>query len=106
MNSLRFFHRTWYNNSFTQVRVFYHKVLDEVARGRLAENIATSLVNASEPVQERTLKNFHDVDEDYARRVKEKMDNMLKTKHSIFNFKKETTAPLNPPRKAFTPVAS
>ena len=81
-------------------------MLDEVARGRLAENIATSLVNASESVLARLLKNFSDVDEDYTRRVKGKMAKMLKTKRSIFNFKKETTAPLDPSRKAFTPVTA
>ncbi|RMX65429.1 hypothetical protein DD238_003839 [Peronospora effusa] len=89
---LAFLHHTWYTNTFTQVRVFHRKA----ARDQLAENIATLLVNASEQVQERTLENFSDVDEDYAHR--------MKTKHSIFNFKKKATAPFNPPRKAFTPV--
>ncbi|CAH0474345.1 unnamed protein product [Peronospora belbahrii] len=93
-----------YDDNLTQVRVFYHKVLDEEARERLTENIAISLVNASKPVQERTLKNFNDVDEDYARRVKKKMDKMLSTKQSMFNLRKSKTAPQNPPRKAFTPV--
>ncbi|KAK1942799.1 Catalase [Phytophthora citrophthora] len=94
-----------FDDNLSQVQVFYRKVLDDEARERLTDNVATSLVNASKPVQERTLKNFKDVDEHYARRVKEKMSHMLEAKHATPNSKKRITAPLNPPRKAFTPVA-
>ena len=94
-----------YDDNLSQVRVFYRKVLDEDARERLTDNIATSLVNASKPVQERTLKNFNDVDEHYARRVREKMEQMVTAKQAVPQSKKHITAPLNPPRKAFTPVA-
>ncbi|GMF50827.1 unnamed protein product [Phytophthora fragariaefolia] len=94
-----------YDDNFTQVRVFYRKVLDDEKRERLTSNIATSLVNASKPIQDRTLKNFEELDEDYARRVKEKIDQMLKVKESVSKSKKPITAPLNPPRKGFTPVS-
>ncbi|KAG2784919.1 Catalase [Phytophthora cactorum] len=94
-----------YDDIISQVQVFYRKVLDNEARERLTDNIATSLINASKKVQDRTLENFKDVDEHYARRVEEKMDQMLTAKESVPESKKHITAPLNPPRKAFTPVA-
>ncbi|KAG7398038.1 hypothetical protein PHYBOEH_011769 [Phytophthora boehmeriae] len=94
-----------HDDNFTQVRVFYRKVLDHDARERLTDNIATSLVNASKPVQERTLKNFNEVDPNYAERVKDKMDQMVKAKAATTESKKRITAPLNPPRKGFEPVA-
>jgi catalase len=93
------------DDNITQVQLFYRKVLDEEARERLTDNIATSLIYASKKVQERTLANFKEVDEHYARRVKEKMDQMLKAKESVPKSKKRITAPLNPPRKGFEPVA-
>ncbi|KAL4174367.1 hypothetical protein KRP22_006305 [Phytophthora ramorum] len=94
-----------YDDNLSQVQVFYRKVLDDEARERLTDNVATSLVNASMPVQERTLKNFKQVDEHYARRVKDKVDQMRMAKEYVSKAKKRVTAPLNPPRKAFTPVA-
>ncbi|OWZ24611.1 Catalase [Phytophthora megakarya] len=94
-----------YDDNLSQVRVFYRRVLDGEARERLTDNIATSLVNASKQVQERTLNNFKAVDDHYARSVKEKMDQIMRGKESVPKSKKHITAPLNPPRKAFTPVA-
>lgn len=92
-------------DNFTQARVFYRGVLDEEARERLTDNIATSLVYAQETIQARTLANFERVDEDYACRVKEKMDEMVAAKEAAAESKKHVTAPLTGPRKAFTPVA-
>lgn len=60
-------------DNFTQCRVFYLKVLNSAARDRLATNIASTLRDASEEVQERALNMFAKVDEDYRDRVDMKL---------------------------------
>jgi catalase len=67
------------DDNTTQVQSFYRKVLGEEARELLTDNVATSLIDASREVQERTLAIFKDVDK-YARCVKEKIFQLLKAK--------------------------
>merc|ERR1712071_351243 len=46
------------DDNFSQVAVFWTKVLDESARDRLVDNIAGHLVNAESFLQARAIKNF------------------------------------------------
>ncbi|RLN47688.1 hypothetical protein BBJ29_000579 [Phytophthora kernoviae] len=80
-----------------------HAVVDKYSSGH--DDNYTQLVSASKPVQERTLKNFNEVDPNYAQCVKDKMDQMVMAKAAMTKSKKRITAPLNPLRKAFAPVA-
>ncbi|KAF2361008.1 Catalase immune-responsive domain [Trinorchestia longiramus] len=50
------------DDNFSQVTDFYKKVLSEAERGRLADNIAGSLVDALDFIQERAIGNFAKVD--------------------------------------------
>lgn len=54
-------------DNFGQPREFWNNVLDEAARKRLVANIAGHLKNASPFLQERTIKNFAQVDVNFGR---------------------------------------
>lgn len=58
-------------DNFSQVSVFYQKVLDGPARQRFADNIVGSLKGAADFIQDRTVKNFSQVDRDLGRRLTE-----------------------------------
>lgn len=58
-------------DNFAQPSVFYRRVLDETARKRLVSNIVNHLCNASPFIQERTVKNFTQVDADFGRQLTE-----------------------------------
>lgn len=89
-------------DNFSQVTDFYNKTLDEAARDRLTSNIAGTLSKATKDIQARAISNFHQVDPDYAHRVKSKI--------AAIDAKKEAPrkaappAKLNPPRKPFAVV--
>lgn len=54
-------------DNFSQVGVFWRKVLDEGARARLVENMAAALMKAAEFIQKRAVENFSKCDEEYGR---------------------------------------
>lgn len=56
-------------DNFSQASVFYQKTLDEPARARLASNIVASLKGAADFIQERTVRNFSQVDRDLGKRL-------------------------------------
>ncbi|XP_055626632.1 catalase [Toxorhynchites rutilus septentrionalis] len=58
-------------DNFTQPAIFYRRILDEPARQRMISNIANHLSNASQFIQERTVKNFAQVDVDFGRQLSE-----------------------------------
>uniref|UniRef100_T1PCG9 Catalase n=1 Tax=Musca domestica TaxID=7370 RepID=T1PCG9_MUSDO len=58
-------------DNFGQVTDFWVHVLDEPARQRLVNNIAGNLVNASQFIQERAVKNFTNVHPDFGRKLTE-----------------------------------
>ena len=60
---------TYDDDNISQVGIFYIKALDMAGRERLTDNIASSLVNASEPVQTRAIEIFSKCDPHYGRRV-------------------------------------
>jgi len=61
-------------DNFTQVGIFYNKVLSEEERDRLTSNIAGHLSKAQEFIQKRAVRNFSQADPDYGRRIQEKLD--------------------------------
>lgn len=64
-------------DNFTQARIFWESVLDEAARKRLVDNIATHLVNAADFIQERAVANFAQVSRDFGKQLTQ----ALKGKH-------------------------
>ncbi|XP_011409548.1 PREDICTED: catalase-like [Amphimedon queenslandica] len=58
------------DDNFSQVGIFYNKVLNEEERTRLAQNIAGHMKNASPKIQERAIANFSKADPDYGARIK------------------------------------
>jgi catalase len=70
-------------DNFSQPRVFYQKVLNECERTRLISNIAGHLKDACEPVQERTVKNFAQVDPSFGKRLSEALQNEKRSKANL-----------------------
>nr|ADW08700.1 catalase [Pinctada fucata] len=64
------------DDNYSQVSVFFRKVLKPEERRRLIENIAGHLVNASEFIQKRTVSNFSQVDPEYGGGIQKLMDKM------------------------------
>lgn len=62
-------------DNFTQVGIFWNKVLTEKERGRLVDNIASHLCNAQQFIQERAIANFEAADPEYGRRIRELIKN-------------------------------
>lgn len=60
-------------DNFTQARILYQRVLDDGAKGRLINNIASDLRDAATFIQERALNNFAQVDADFSRRINEQI---------------------------------
>jgi len=60
-------------DNFTQVGIFYNKVLSAEERTRLVNNIAGHLSKAQEFIQKRAVRNFAQADPDYGRRIEEKI---------------------------------
>ena len=57
------------DDNFTQVGIFWNKVLNEEERNRLAKNIADHLGGASDFIQNRTIENFRKCDPEYGQRI-------------------------------------
>uniref|UniRef100_A0A914UPY7 Catalase n=1 Tax=Plectus sambesii TaxID=2011161 RepID=A0A914UPY7_9BILA len=62
------------DDNFTQPGIFWSKVLDEPARERLVANIAGHLKDAEGFIQDRQVKNFSKVNEDFGRRLRKALD--------------------------------
>jgi len=62
------------DDNFSQVGVFWNKVLDNAARTRLVENMAGHLKDAQEFLQKRAVHNFSQCDPEYGRRLQEELD--------------------------------
>ncbi|XP_044732635.1 catalase-like isoform X1 [Chrysoperla carnea] len=65
-------------DNYSQATIFYRKTLDEAARTRLVNNIVGSLSGAVNFIQERAIRNFSQVDADFARRIAEGLKNKAK----------------------------
>lgn len=59
-----------HEDNFTQAKLFWNSVLDDAARQRLVSNIADSLSNALDFIQERAVSNFAEVNNDFAQQLK------------------------------------
>ncbi|VDM31244.1 unnamed protein product [Toxocara canis] len=73
------------DDNFSQPREFWLKVLDEDARERLVNNIAGVLCKCKEFIQERAIKMFGDVHDDFGRRLRKALQQ--RTAQEVF-FKK------------------
>ncbi|XP_025835525.1 catalase-like [Agrilus planipennis] len=60
-------------DNFSQAGTLYRNVLDEAAKERLASNLAGSIKDAVEFIQQRAVKNFTQVDADLGKRLTEKL---------------------------------
>jgi catalase len=70
-------------DNFTQVGIFYNKVLNEEEKFRLCDNIASHLCNAQPFIQERAIKNFSSADPKYGGKIRELIDTVYsKSKNS------------------------
>lgn len=63
-------------DNYSQVGVFWRKVLKPAERQRLVENIAGHAINASDFLQKRVVKNFSQADPEYGRAIQEKLDQL------------------------------
>nr|QOD42443.1 catalase 2 [Brachionus plicatilis] len=68
-------------DNFSQVGLFWEKVLNDQEKQRLIENVSGHLINAAEFIQERAVTNFGKCHPDYGRRLKEALD-LLKNKEA------------------------
>lgn len=66
-------HRTDDDDNFSQVTIFYNKVLDEQGRDNLTTNIAQHAANAYPFLQKRVIENWTKVDPDCGRRIEQKI---------------------------------
>ncbi|EEZ97708.2 Catalase-like Protein [Tribolium castaneum] len=57
-------------DNYGQARLLYHRVLKEEEKERLVDNIVSWLKNAAGFLQERAIKNFANVDEEFGRKIK------------------------------------
>lgn len=87
---------------FTHFSVAYIsslQALSEEDRGVLVENIASTLLDAAEFIQERQMKLFDQAHKDYGSRVREMLAKLKKDTpkdQPVYDIK---AAPLNPPRE-------
>jgi len=71
------------DDNFSQVSIFYNKVLDAGARDRLTSNIAGHLAGAAPFIQKRVIANFSKVDPAYGRSIEEKIARIRANKASL-----------------------
>jgi len=71
------------DDNFSQVTVFYNKVLDVGARDRLTSNIAGHMSAASPFIQKRAIANFSKVDPAYGRAIEEKIAKIKASRSSL-----------------------
>ncbi|CAH1389141.1 unnamed protein product [Nezara viridula] len=64
-------HESGDEDNFSQATLFYRKTLKAEERKRLIENISGNLKDAADFIQERALKNFSKVDEEFGKLLKE-----------------------------------
>ena len=69
------------DDNFSQVSMFYNRVLDSEARGRLCDNIASHLCNAQLFIQNRAIENFRKVDEEFGENIKHLIEKYYKFKN-------------------------
>ncbi|XP_037086856.1 catalase-like isoform X1 [Pollicipes pollicipes] len=64
-------YETGHDDNFSQVTIFWNKVLNEAERERLVNNIAGHLKDAQMFLQQRAVKNFSQAHPEYGRRVRD-----------------------------------
>ncbi|KAF7270927.1 hypothetical protein GWI33_016136 [Rhynchophorus ferrugineus] len=71
------------NDDFEQPRIFYQKVLDEAAKQRLVSNLAGSLSQTCDFIQERAIRIYQKVDLDLSNRLRNELNHKQRTKASL-----------------------
>jgi len=71
------------DDNFSQVTVFYNKVLDASARDRLTSNIAGHLCDAAPFIQKRAIANFAKADPHYGKSIEEKIAKIKASRSSL-----------------------
>jgi len=69
------------DDNFSQVTIFWNKVLTPESRKRLVANIAGHLVNAQPFLQERAIKNFSQVHPEFGQMLKEAVNQVKQRSH-------------------------
>ncbi|XP_067013712.2 catalase [Anabrus simplex] len=72
-------------DNFSQPALFWKNVLNEDERTRLVENIVGHLKDAADFIQERTVKNFSQVDAEFGRRLTEGLRKVSRGKSAYSN---------------------
>lgn len=83
------------NDNFSQCREFYRKVLSVEEQERLTDNIAAHMSKAQPFIRKRAIENFGQVDEEYGRVIRRKIDLILQSPTQDLTV---PVAKLNPPR--------
>jgi len=71
------------DDNFSQVTVFYNKVLDAGARDRLTTNIAKHLSGAAPFIQKRAISNFSKADPAYGKAIEEKIGKIKASRSAL-----------------------
>lgn len=77
------FDDTFKNDDFDQPREFWNKVLDEAAKERLVQNLAGSLKQTSDFIQERAIKLYYKLDDNFGKRLENALNVAKRTKASL-----------------------
>ncbi|XP_048765192.1 catalase-like [Ostrea edulis] len=71
-------------DNFSQVSIFWNKVLKPEERERLVENIGNHLINTQKFIQDRAVKNFGQADPEFGRKLQAHLDSLSsKTKVNL-----------------------
>jgi len=76
-------HDSGAEDNFSQVGVFWNKVLNEQERANLIENISGHLINAADFIQQRAVENFTKCDKEYGRRLQEALNALRAQRASV-----------------------
>jgi catalase len=71
------------DDNFSQVAVFYNKVLDAGARDRLTSNIAGHMAGAAPFIQKRAIANFSKADPAYGKAIEDKIAKINDSRSSL-----------------------
>ncbi|XP_061176323.1 catalase-like [Saccostrea echinata] len=70
-------------DNFSQVNIFWNKVLKPEERDRLVENIGNHVINAQQFLQDRAVKNFGQVDPEFGKKLQAYLDSMRGGKNKV-----------------------
>jgi catalase len=80
------------DDNFSQVALFWSKVLQPDERKRLAENIAGHLKGAQPFIQERAVKNFSQVNPEFGRLIREGLNKYGRSNGAMTHYQTNATS--------------